>query len=186
MQRRDHGRAPGGHGTTRRDETAPRRDVAATLLALQESAGNQAVGALLARVPAEGPDATRQPEGAAKVTLGGIGTIPVEAVQLPASRGVGGAGPGRGGRQRDKAPGGELIVTSKVGPHSSALLRASTDGTRMDGRVEFNGRELRLELANAVVAAYNVSTADGGKTESWTLDVESIEFATPQPERDGT
>lgn len=179
MHRRYHDRAPGARGHARRDDTAPRQDAAAAVLALQGSAGNQAVGALLARVPAGAPEKTERPEGAARVTLGDIGTIQVESVQLPPSGG-GRGGPGGGGK--GKPPVGELILTSRVGPHSSALLRASADGRAMDGRVEFRGDDLRLELTKAIVASYQVSTVDEGRTEHWTLDAEAVEFVTRQPE----
>ena len=41
---------------------------------------------------------------------------------------------------------------------------------------------LDLELSNALVSSYQVSKADDGDTETWTLEVESIEFVTRQPE----
>ena len=163
----------------RRDDAAPRQDAAATMLALQQSAGNQAVGALLARAPDGEPGKTERPEGTAQVTLGGIGTIQVQSVQLPAS--TGGAGSGSGGRRREKPAGGQLTFTSRVGPHSSALVRASAEGKGMNGRVDFPGG-LHLELSNALVSSYQVSKADDGDTETWTIEVESIEFVTRQPE----
>ena len=83
MQRRDHARAPGEPGRRHRDDPAPRQDVAAAMLALQperrESGGRRAPGA-----DTDGdPGKTERPEGAAQVTLAGIGTIQVQSVQLP-------------------------------------------------------------------------------------------------------
>jgi hypothetical protein len=89
---------------------------------------------------------------------------------------------GSGRDEREKPPVGPLVFTSRVGPHSSALLKASTDGKVMSGRVEFHGSEVRLELTNAMVASYQVSAAGEGQTESWTLDVESIRHLAPQPD----
>jgi type VI protein secretion system component Hcp len=103
----------------------------------------------------------------------------LQSVQLPAS--TGGAGSGSGGRRREKPAGGQLTFTSRVGPHSSALFRASTEGKGMNGQVDFP-TALHLELSNAIVSSYQVSRADDGDTETWTLDVESIEFVARQPE----
>ena len=148
------------------------------MLALQQSAGNQAVGALLARTPAGDPGKTERPEGTAQVTLGGIGTIQVQSVELPASA-VGTGSSSR--RRRDEKPaGGQLTFTSKIGPHSTGLVRASAEGRKSNGRVDYPG--LRLELSNAVVSSYQASKIEGRETETWTLEVESIEFVTRQPE----
>jgi hypothetical protein len=51
----------------------------------------------------------------------------------------------------------------------------------MNGQVDFP-TALHLELSNAIVSSYQVSRADDGDTETWTLDVESIEFVARQPE----
>src|SRR3954466_8270344 len=74
----------------------PLREVAADhVLALQRSAGNQAVSALLARAPAPAqPKEKAESAGGsgARVTLPGIGTIAVESVGLDApGAGTGGA-----------------------------------------------------------------------------------------------
>lgn len=183
MSRRSHGRASREPGEARPDEAAARRDPGNALLALQQTGGNQAVGALLARTPSADPKTTEKPSGAARVTLGDIGVIPVESVHLP--RPAPPTAPDPGGRSRDRAAGGELQITSKAGAHSPALHRAAVDGTKMSGRVDFADPGFHVLLTNAMVASFHASTSQGAHEESWTLDVESIEFVPLQPDGDG-
>jgi hypothetical protein len=173
-----HGRPPDGRRDPGRADAAPREDAAQAVIALQRSAGNQAVGALLARAPKEDPRTPEAPEGPTVVTLGDIGPIRVVSVQLPAPT-TGGAGPGSGKGREMFA--GQLIVTAKVGPHSAAIARANVDGRAMDGVIEF-GSGLRIKLTKAMVASYQVSGGDREASETWTLDAQGVEFVTRQPE----
>src|SRR5688572_8165504 len=129
------GRRADEHDRRERDES-PRRPVAERVLALQRSAGNRAVSDLLAR----SPDAKEAEKGAAaglRVTLPGIGTIPLLSVSFGASSGRGGPGSGSG-----KAPAvREIGLSSKVGEHSSKLLKASLDGQPMDAEIILPGQE---------------------------------------------
>ncbi len=179
MGRRTHGRASREPGQARPGDAAPRHDPASALLALQQSGGNRAVGALLARAPSADPKTTEQPTGTARVTLGGIGTIPVESIRFPVSRHPGGTGPG--GRHAERAMGGEVQITSTAGAHSPLLNRAATESTTMNGRVDFADPAVHVLLTNAILSGYHASTSQGRHDESWTLDVESIVFVTRQP-----
>lgn len=183
MSRRAHGRAPREPGEARPDQAAPRQDPANALLALQQAGGNQAVGALLARAPSADPKTTEKPAGAALVTLGDIGTIPVGSIRLPAAAPPGGSG--SGGRRPERSTRGEIQITSKGGAHSPALHRASMEGTAMSGRVDFADPGFHVLLTNAIVASFHVSASQEAHDESWTLDVESIEFVTQEPDGGG-
>ena len=105
MHERDRARGP-EEIDRREPEAQPLRpDAAEGVLALQRSAGNQAVGAMLARSPDGGtpkaPD--KKPEtpaaAGARATLPGIGTIAIQSAQLSqlgGPSGSGGAGSGSG------------------------------------------------------------------------------------------
>src|SRR5215203_2642442 len=148
------------------------------LLALQRTAGNQAVSALLARSP-EGAVPTDEKGAKAagrRATLPGIGTIPLLSVNLDPNR-VGGAGGGRGGsvgREETRLP-SELVVSSKVGKHTAALSKALLDGKAMDVEIVMPSDKavVRLSLKGALVSSYSVS----GETESWALTFSSISFS---------
>ena len=88
---------------------------AADLLALQRSAGNQAVRAMLSREPK--PTAPPKKETGFRVVFPGIGTIPVESIQMGATQ-------ARPGRPAEREPGppafSDMHFTSRVGGHSTA------------------------------------------------------------------
>ena len=141
------------------------------VLALQRSAGNRAVAALLARAPdtkekAPAPEAT-----GSRVTLSDIGTIALESVSW--------------GEQRVKSPpereedkSGEIHLSSVVGSHSPRLLNAATNGTPMDAEVVITsgGRTMRLKLKSAIVASYHQGSGGEGSVETWTLNYASAEW----------
>jgi type VI secretion system (T6SS) effector Hcp len=136
------------------------------VLALQRSAGNRAVGALLARQPAEtATDADTQ----TRVVLPGIGTVPL----LSFSWNV-----GYNGRST------ELQLQSVQGDHSAKLARASIDGTAMDVEViaPRGGVTMHIFLKGALVSSYSLSSGDR-PTESWTLNYVSIEQKYDPPKR---
>ena len=150
----------------RREPAPPRRPPAAErLLELQRSAGNRAVGEYLAREP-EPADAKEETKATGpRVTLPGIGTIPLLSVGFP---------PGEGGVGDGKSPGPrELIMSSAVGKHSSQLSKAMLDGRTMDVEVVLAGGRT-VTLHGAIVSSYTTS----GDRESWTLNFTAID----QPE----
>jgi hypothetical protein len=124
-----------------RERPQPIHDV----LALQRSAGNQAVAAMLAREP--------ETQQAGHVTLTNIGKIPVHSFWRSSA-------PGRG--DRDAAT--ELCFVSKIGAHSTKLTQAMSSGTPVDGDIDV--KALKVKITNAFVSHYQVA---GEGDESWCL-----------------
>jgi hypothetical protein len=173
-------RAPGERrrgGLDRREagESRRRPPAADRVLALQRSAGNQAVSALLAR----SPDATKRKDdekgaaaAGARATLSGIGTIPLLSVNFGVTR----APTGRGEEGKAPTP-QEIVFSSKVGEHSTKLNKAVLDGQPMEVEVILpaGGSTLRLKLKGAIVSSYSTSGGEGSATETWALNVQSLE-----------
>jgi type VI protein secretion system component Hcp len=157
----------------RRPAVTPRPDDAARLLALQRSAGNRAVNTLLARAPDD--KKPQEEQGAARVTLPGIGTISV------LSFGFANAGrPGLGtvGGSADKgASVHDMTFSSRVGEHSPKLQRAVIDGKPMTVEVvmQSSGKVMRLTLTGALVSNYSTSSTGPDAIESWTLNFQAME-----------
>ena len=147
-------------------EQPPEQSAAERVLALQRSAGNQAVTGLLARdtKPKE-KEKTAAP--GAQATLSGIGTIALRSVSFPPQA-------GRPGDPKDGPR--ELVFTSDVGEHSAKLMRASLDGKAMTVEIVMPGG-MTLKLEGAIVGSYSTSSGGGGRDEleSWTLNFASIE-----------
>ena len=163
-----------------RDEP-PRRPAAERVLALQRSAGNRAVSDLLARSPAVKDAEKSAGASGLSVTLSGIGTIPLLSVGFGASSrggGDGGAGSGKPPAVR------EVVLSSKVGEHSTKLMRASVEGQVMDVEIILPAKEgaVRIKLKGAIVSQY--STGGRGEdrgTEVWTLNFQAIEQTSEAP-----
>ena len=170
----------------RRSQEAPRREpepVPAQLLALQRSAGNRAVAAMLARdakAPPKPKDDKAPPAKPAGpyVTIDGIGAIPVASFQWGSNRGPGGSG-GHGGDQPQVS---EIQFSSKIGPHSTDLFRATLSGEAHDAEIVYPTKdgELRIKLKGAMVSSYSVSGDGKDAMESWTLNFTGIEFKKPK------
>jgi hypothetical protein len=174
MRTRDEARDPDPATRRRPDDGPARPDVAASALALQRSAGNRAVSALVARTPA--PDATEgEGSGEPRATLPGVGTIRLLSVSLPPARPGGTGRPGGRGEQEPAIR--ELTVTSRAGAHSPALAKAANDGRAMTVEIVLPGEKVvRLTLTGAIISAYQ--TSGGGRSgdiETWTLDFQGIE-----------
>ena len=155
---------------------------AADVLALQRTAGNQAVGALLARQPK--PTAPKQkPKAPAavagnRVVFPGVGTFPFESMQMGGHRHTTNP-PGSGSDREGGAPSlSEVVITSLPGEHSTALFRASLEGKGADVDVIFeSGKEsLVIHLTNAMVTNYSLSGGGERQIESWSLSFTGIEF----------
>jgi len=170
------------HGI-RRSQQAPEREpepIAAELLALQRSAGNRAVAAMLARdakappKPKEDKAAPPKPTGP-HVTIEGIGVIPLESFQWGSHRGPG----GHGGGQPQVT---DMQFSSKIGPHSTDLFRATLSGEAHDAEIVYPTKdgELRIKLKGAIVASYSTSGEGKDVMESWTLNFTGVEFARPK------
>jgi len=168
---------------TRRSQEAPERGpepIAAELLALQRSAGNRAVAAMLARdtktpqKPKEDKAAPPKPTGP-HVTIEGIGVIPLESFQWGSHQGAG----GHGGGQPQVT---EMHFSSKIGPHSNDLFRATLSGEAHDAEIVYPSKdgELRIKLKGAMVSSYSMSGEGKDAMESWTLNFTGVEFKRPK------
>ena len=172
---------------TRRSQEAPEREpepIAAELFALQRSAGNRAVAAMLARdakappKPKEDKAAPPKPAGP-YVTIDGIGVIPLESFQWGSHRGPG----GHGGGQPQVS---EMQLSSKIGPHSNDLFRATLSGEAHDAEIVYPTKdgELRIKLKGAMVSSYSTSGEGKDAMESWTLNFTGVEFKKPKDGED--
>ena len=157
-------RSPNEQVSRRARATTPADDV----LALQRSAGNQAVSAMLARAPTA--KEKEAPATGPTATVESIGTIPLNSVGIDVGRVAGGAG---GGKERDLPK--NLSLSSQLGRHSAALARATAAGTPLGDieiRIPHGKTTVVLTVKNAMVSSYQTS----GQTESWQLSGDSIEF----------
>jgi type VI protein secretion system component Hcp len=168
---------------TRRTQEAPERElepVAAELLALQRSAGNRAVAAMLARdtkappKPKADKAAPPKPTGP-HVMIEGIGVIPLESFQWGSHHGPG----GHGGGQPQVT---EMQFSSKIGPHSNDLFRATLSGEAHDAEIVYPTKdgELRIKLKGAMVSSYSMSGEGKDAMESWSLNFTAVEFKRPE------
>ena len=159
-------RSPSEQVARRARTATPADDV----LALQRSAGNQAVSAILARAPA---DKDKEKEAAATgptATVASIGTIPLNSVGIDVGRLAGGAG---GAKQRELPR--EVSLSSQLGRHSAELARAAASGTPLGDveiRIPRGKTTVVLTVKNAMVSDYRTS----GESESWQITGDSIAF----------
>ncbi len=123
------------------------------VLALQRSAGNQAVAAMLARDPiAEETKGGGQKEAAVgHVKLAGIGVIEVSSFTVGGSSG--------------KAT--EYTFTSTVGSHSAKLIQALIDGKAVDAEIDVQG--MKLKLTKVLVSSYSTTNVEGQPQETFSL-----------------
>ena len=145
------------------------------LLELQRGAGNRAVSALLARdaKPKEEEKPKDPAAAGTHATLPDIGVIPLESVQFGSRR-----GPGNARREKgEKDTSGEIVLTSRVGAHSQALMKASIDGQPMTVEIVIagGGGSVKLVLKGALIASYSAGAGGHEAVESWTLDFASME-----------
>ena len=136
---------------------------AARIIALQRTAGNHAVAAMLAREAK--PKQVAPAPGLA--ILHGIGSIPCLSVQIDQ--------PAHPSQSREKSAPPELVITGKQGDHSAALERASRSGPAFDADV-FIGEKVQLKLHKVLVSSFRVENSADGPVESWVLNSESVEF----------
>jgi hypothetical protein len=152
---------------------------AASVLALQRTIGNRAVGAMLARQadpavtdPAAAEEAlptdASQAAGA-QATVPGVGTIALDSVSQSASgrdSGVGGRG-GHGPASQD------IFFSSRVGEHSPKLQQLLIKGTAVDVVLILGGRQMTLK--SAIVSSYQVAAGGEVEMETWSLNFQAIE-----------
>ena len=153
---RDRQAGGGGERAARREP----QSAAEQVLALQRSAGNQAVNALLARdaAPADTKGGAGKTDEAAvgNATVSGIGVIPLLSFQNRVE--------GAGARETKT----EFVLTSKVGSHSAALTASVAKGAPLTIEVELkNGFKVKLE--EAYISSYTTSDSQGETIETWTI-----------------
>ncbi|MGH9132367.1 MAG: hypothetical protein ACRDZZ_00405 [Ilumatobacteraceae bacterium] len=170
MQHRDRktrgqpGPAPGTSGA---GDAQP--SLAGALHGLQRTAGNRAVEAILAAGGSRDAAST-----GVHAIVPGIGTIPLDSFQFTPVRPT-----GRDPEETPKEgelPGGEMYFSSRMGPHSTLLARASFEGETRDVEVivpTAKGR-MRLVLKGAIISSYSVGSGTADAVESWSLDFESM------------
>ena len=147
MRHHEHERRP----DDRRDERAPERPKPIhNVLALQRTAGNQAVAAMLARQPVAeettGGTAKQQELGTVKLTK--IGVIPILSFTM-------GSSSGRGHEATDYS------FMSAVGTHSAKLMEALMSGTVVDAEVDV--KSFKLKLAEHSSATIRPATQGGAE-----------------------
>jgi len=149
---------------------------AEAILSLQRSAGNRAVGALLARAPEEG--ASAEPEAASK-DAGARCTISGVAPMELASYSV--------GPEFDRAPGGAggppppllISATTKQGKHTPGLMQAVANATRHT--VELVDRGMSWAGKEGLLVSYQTLGGPGPEPyESWEVRID-----VPAPRRPG-
>jgi hypothetical protein len=145
------------------------------MLALQRTAGNHAVAAMLAREAK--PKQEAPSHGLAIVD--GIGTIPLLSVSMTEGHHGSHGSPGVDREKPAKPPPRDITVTSKQGEHSAALALAYQRGDVLDVEL-YVGEKVRLKLHKATIAALQVSDANGEPVDSWSLNAESVEFITDE------
>jgi hypothetical protein len=142
------------------EERAP---AAAGILALQQAAGNRAVSALLARevsateLAEKAKDAGAQ---GARVEIAGIGTIPIESVNL-----------GGGGNRASN----DIVFASRSGEHTPKLMKAMTEATPLEIEIVLprGTAVVRAKLKGAIITSFQTAS---GNLESWSVNVQSIEW----------
>ena len=178
----------------RRDEPPARGEEQPSqhaLLALQRTAGNRAVGAMLARdaTTAEPADATKEaaPSGP-HVIVPDIGAIPIESYQMSVGKPVSPPSEGRGeekpknDKKDDELPGGDITITSLQGEHSPKLFRWSLDGRPKDLVIVVprGTATMRITLKGALISSMHVSPGPP-EMESWTVNCTAMKFEFSQP-----
>ena len=159
------------------------------LLALQRTAGNRAVGAMLARdtKTAEPADTKEAAPTGNYVIFPGIGNIPVFSIQMPSSRNQPPTGDVAGEREKPKddkkdgdLPGGDVHFSGPQGKHSTALFKEQLTGQAKDLVVVIGGGKVRITLKNALITAYSVSgdSGTGQPNEAWTVNCTAMKFET--------
>ena len=156
----------------RPDAASPRAPELEALLSLQRSAGNRAVGALLARAPdAKTPE--KKKSAGAKVTVAGIGVIPLLSFSWDTMH----SGSGSVGTTKRGQPSGDVVLTSPEGAHTPKLMQLASHGARVDAEIVTRG--YTLTLREALIISYQASNPHEGpddRTETWALYSEEPEL----------
>ena len=147
----------------RRQEPAQERPAVAPALPL--GVRNHALAAMLARdATKEKPKETKPAEVTGSRVVFPDLTVPIDSMQWASG----------GGRPGEDQP-SEITFTSKVGAHSSDLMRASLQGKAQDVEVFMGG--MKIKLKGAMVSSYSTSSGhEKEPMESWTLNFQGVAF----------
>ena len=148
---------------------------AARILALQRTAGNHAVAAMLAR---EAKPKQEAPANGLAI-VDGIGTIPLLSFSMSEEQ-HGAHSAGRDREKPAKPPPRDVYVMAKQGDYSAAIALAASRADAFEVELLI-GEKLRLKLHKAVVASYSTGDGNGdGPVDSWSFNAESVEFITDE------
>jgi Type VI secretion system effector, Hcp len=144
------------------------------VLNLQQAAGNRAVGAILARQPGTKEAEKEQEQRTSHVLIPDLGKIELVSFQWGEQR----------GRGRDEEPMlSELSLTTAVGKHSNALMKAAVKGTTFKEleivHYHASGAGVRLKLTDVMLVSYQVA---GGSQSDKPLETWTITFGTVKQE----
>lgn len=154
------------------------------VLALQQAAGNRAVGEILARqpgvtAPAKADESAKTGARTSHVVVPGIGTIELESFNW-------GQGPAHGGGP-GQASFTDINLTTKHGKHSAELQLAVAEG-RYFKQIEIvhyspSGAGIRLTLTDVVLTSYSVGQGGrDGPLESWSVSFTSVKHEYIRPD----
>lgn len=177
----------------RRDEPAARGEEQLphhALLALQQTAGNRAVGAMLARdttAEAEPMDAKQEaaPSGP-HVIVPGIGAIPVMSYSMSVNNREQAPSGSREEKPKDKdkdeLPGGDVYFSSVQGEHSTNLFQWSLKGPAKDLVIVVpkGASTMRITLKGALISSFTISK-DQPPVEGWSVNCTAMKFEFIQP-----
>ena len=162
------------------------------VLALQRSAGNQAVARTLAvardaKAPPKPEDkGEEQRKSAVSIEISGLGTIDLESLQIEGQRGPGSGGQGRGRpheREGEQKPRMAVSATMRMNDKAAELQRALLNGKPFDSVVMRIGT-LTVTMKNVMLTSVSVSGAGGAGEEivSFSLEGEEPEFKQEKPD----
>ena len=165
----EHERPPKDRERSRTSPAPPAPLTAADrVLALQGSAGNRAVRALLARDEAQAEPEDVPATAGARAVLTGVGPIDLVSFNFDALR-------LDKGQKRTGPTKGHCV--SRSGAHSEKLHKLVLAGGTTDADISM-AQGTRVTFKAAVVPDYAVSSDTGAMVETWTLVSDSVQIGT--------
>jgi type VI protein secretion system component Hcp len=161
---------------------------AAGVLALQKTAGNRAVGAMLSRWPVLGTQQLAQWPKEPQLILDDT-VIPLESFQEQVRNPTTAVGAGSTApRDEDLKGPGDIVVAIKMGKYSPDLFQRSLKGngykTVQIVMPTKDGKGFRIILADVLISSYSVGASgahDNAPYESLTLSFKKREFSQDPP-----
>jgi hypothetical protein len=188
-KRREHEAAP---ETARPQAPVRAPSPAEQVLALQRTAGNQAVARSLAvardaKAPPKPEEKGEERKSTVSIEISGLGTIDLESLQMEGPRGPGAGGQGRrrpGEREGEQKPRMAVNATMRMNDKASELHRAMLSGKPFETVVIRIGT-LTVTMKNAMLTSVSVSGGGEGPGEermSFSLEGEEPEFKQEKPD----